>query len=85
MKKIYFVALVLVVGFLGIAGFDYVSANNSNFTLDFDNAGEPDWVRLDFDNAGEPDWVRLDFDNAGEPDWVRLDFDNAGEPDWVRV
>ena len=72
MKKYLVVLAVLLAGLFGLANFDYVAASDSSVTLDFDNCGEPDWVRLDFDNCGEPDWVRLDFDNCGEPDWVRI-------------
>jgi len=79
MRKLLFVAIVFVVVFFGKVGLDYLEINSSMLSKG------NDLVTLDFDNVGDPEFIRVDFDNVGDPEFIRVDFDNVGDPEFIRV
>lgn len=60
MRKLFVVLSVLVVAIITFVGFNNVKVNGfSNISLDFDDSGFPEMVRVDFDDSGFPEMVRV--------------------------
>ena len=73
MKKLFVIVSVTLVALISFVSLSSIVQNMfDNRTLDFDDSGFPDLVRVDFDDSGFPDLVRVDFDDSGFPDLVRV-------------
>ncbi len=83
MSLIALAALFLVVSVSFALSSNFV--NNDLQTVDFEDSGEPEFVKIDFEDSGEPEFVKIDFEDSGEPEFVKIDFEDSGEPEFVKI
>lgn len=73
MKKLLTYISLMVIAI--ISAFGLISIQNDYFgeiSLDFEDSGFPEFVRIDFEDSGFPEFVRIDFEDSGFPEFVRI-------------